>query len=76
LVGLVLNAALGWWWADPLVALGLAVVAIREGREALHGRTCCGPAPLTDPNVEPSGDGGACGCAPGCTAPCCAGDSA
>src|SRR4051794_32624045 len=36
LVGLVLNAALGWWWADPVVALGLAVVAVREGRSALH----------------------------------------
>ena len=40
LVGLVLNALLGWWWADPLVALGLAVVAVREGRNALRGETC------------------------------------
>jgi divalent metal cation (Fe/Co/Zn/Cd) transporter len=46
LVGLVLNAALGWWWADPLVALGLAVVAVQEGREALHGDTCCAPLRL------------------------------
>jgi divalent metal cation (Fe/Co/Zn/Cd) transporter len=43
LVGLVLNSALGWWWADPIVALGLAVVAVREGREALRGDTCCPP---------------------------------
>jgi divalent metal cation (Fe/Co/Zn/Cd) transporter len=43
LVGLVLNAALGWWWADPAAALGLAVIAVREGREALRGSTCCAP---------------------------------
>jgi divalent metal cation (Fe/Co/Zn/Cd) transporter len=29
--GLVLNAALGWWWADPVVALGLATLAVKEG---------------------------------------------
>jgi len=40
LVGLVVNALLGWWWADPLVALGLAVVAVREGRNALRAETC------------------------------------
>jgi divalent metal cation (Fe/Co/Zn/Cd) transporter len=48
LVGLLLNAAFGWWWADPLVALGLAVVAVREGREALRGEACCSPAWLDD----------------------------
>ena len=66
LVGLVLNAALGWWWADPVVALGLAVVAVREGRDALHGQTCCVPVRLDD-----TADG--CGCAAGCTGPCCTG---
>jgi divalent metal cation (Fe/Co/Zn/Cd) transporter len=68
LVGLVLNAALGWWWADPAVALGLAAIAIREGRRALHGQTCCAPVRLEDTE-----DG--CGCAAGCTAPCCAGET-
>src|SRR5688500_248408 len=48
LVGLVLNATLGWWWADPVVALGLAAVAVREGREALRGETCCPPVRLED----------------------------
>jgi divalent metal cation (Fe/Co/Zn/Cd) transporter len=37
LAGLVLNAAVGWWWADPLAALGIAWLAIREGREAWEG---------------------------------------
>lgn len=41
LVGLVLNALLGWWWADPVAALAIAVVALREGRAALRGRHCC-----------------------------------
>lgn len=43
LVGLMLNALLGWWWADPLVALGIGVVAIKEGREAWRGEACCAP---------------------------------
>jgi divalent metal cation (Fe/Co/Zn/Cd) transporter len=37
LVGLALNAALGWWWADPLAGFGIAFLAIREGREAWTG---------------------------------------
>jgi divalent metal cation (Fe/Co/Zn/Cd) transporter len=40
LVGLLANAALGWWWADPLVALGIAAIALREGREAWRGEAC------------------------------------
>ncbi len=48
LVGLVLTAAFGWWWADPVVALVLAVVAVREGRGALRGETCCPPAVTAD----------------------------
>lgn len=31
LVGLGLNALFGWWWADPVAALGVAYVALREG---------------------------------------------
>jgi divalent metal cation (Fe/Co/Zn/Cd) transporter len=34
LAGLVLNATLAWWWADPLAAIGIAWLALREGREA------------------------------------------
>ncbi|WP_084129996.1 cation transporter [Demequina sp. NBRC 110055] len=40
LVGLVLNAALGWWWADPLAALVIAGFAVREGLEAWRGDGC------------------------------------
>lgn len=41
LVGLLLNSLLGWYWADPLVALVIAVVAVKEGREAWRGEHCC-----------------------------------
>lgn len=35
--GLILNATLGWWWADPVAALGIAYLAVREGMEAWQG---------------------------------------
>ncbi|MBK7625185.1 MAG: cation transporter [Kineosporiaceae bacterium] len=44
LVGLLLNATLGWWWADPLVGLVVAGLAVQEGREAWRGDACtCTP---------------------------------
>ena len=53
LVGLVLNSTLGWTWADPLAALVIAAVAVREGRSALRGDICCSPvaALLTQPDA-------------------------
>jgi divalent metal cation (Fe/Co/Zn/Cd) transporter len=41
LVGLVLNATVGWWWADPLAALVNAALALREAGEAWRGEHCC-----------------------------------
>lgn len=41
LVGIGLNALFGWWWADPLAALGITFFLIREGREAWEGEDCC-----------------------------------
>ncbi len=43
LVGLLLNSTLGWSWADPIAALVIAAVAIKEGREAWKGDSCCAP---------------------------------
>lgn len=40
LVGLVLNATLGWSWADPIAGLVIAAVAVREGLEAWRGENC------------------------------------
>ncbi|MGQ0718058.1 MAG: cation transporter [Pseudonocardiales bacterium] len=44
LVGLLLNSLFGWSWADPIVALIIAAVAVREGRQAWRGKHCCGVA--------------------------------
>lgn len=38
LAGLVLNAVLGWWWADPLAALALVPLIVREGWEGWKGK--------------------------------------
>jgi divalent metal cation (Fe/Co/Zn/Cd) transporter len=40
LVGLLANAALGWWWADPLTALIIGGVAVREARDSWRGDSC------------------------------------
>jgi divalent metal cation (Fe/Co/Zn/Cd) transporter len=41
LLGLVANATLGWWWADPVAALLMVPWLIKEGREGLSGEDCC-----------------------------------
>ncbi|MFC4949285.1 hypothetical protein [Pseudonocardia sp. GCM10023141] len=41
LLGLALTATLGWRWVDPVIALALAAIAIREGRAAWRGEDCC-----------------------------------
>ena len=43
LVGLLLNATLGWAWADPAAGLAIAAVALKEARDAWRGEGCCGP---------------------------------
>jgi divalent metal cation (Fe/Co/Zn/Cd) transporter len=40
LAGLLANTLLGWWWLDPVVALGIAGLAVRDGIEAWHGEQC------------------------------------
>lgn len=69
LLGLVLNATLGWSWADPIAGLVIAAVAVNEGREAWKGENCgCGPAV---PGADSCSTGPSCGCDPGCTDSCC-----
>ena len=41
LAGLLANTLLGWWWLDPVVALAIAALAVREGIQAWHGEECC-----------------------------------
>src|SRR5437763_1353010 len=39
--GRLVEALVGWWWADPLTALVIAAVALKEGRESWRGEGCC-----------------------------------
>lgn len=64
LVGLVLNASLGWSWADPVAGLIIAAVAVKEGREAWRGEGGCAPTRLGDAEAD------GCGCGDGCTDEC------
>jgi divalent metal cation (Fe/Co/Zn/Cd) transporter len=41
LAGVGLNAALGWWWADPLAALGMVPIIAKEGLEGVRGEPAC-----------------------------------
>jgi divalent metal cation (Fe/Co/Zn/Cd) transporter len=44
LVGVGLNAALGWWWADPVAALAMVPIIAKEGLEGVQGESCeCHP---------------------------------
>ncbi|GAB2742287.1 cation transporter [Streptomyces bullii] len=74
LAGLLLNATLGWAWADPIAALVIAAVAVKEGRDAWQGSGCCAPqaTPLpTTVGSQATPDAAACGsCGHGCA--CCA----
>ncbi len=56
LLGLGLNALAGWWWADPLAALAMLPLIVKEGVEALQGEACGAESPD-------------CGC--GCCLPLC-----
>ncbi|MDF4254413.1 cation transporter [Streptomyces sp. WMMB303] len=78
LLGLLANWLLGWSWADPVAALTVAALAVKEGRDAWQGKGCCAPAapaaapaaPAAAPDAagrHPAPD--TCGCGPGCA--CC-----
>ena len=80
LVGLAVNSLFGWSWADPIAALVIAAVAVKEGREAWKGDNCCAVplnAPLTTAEAATvttaEADADACGCQPGCS--CCASEA-
>ena len=69
LIGLALNGLVGWSWADPVAALAIAGIAVREGLAAWRGDGCCSPAAALRPEPAP---GEPCACAPGCA--CCPSD--
>ena len=39
--GLLLNATLGWWWADPIAAFAMVPIIAKEGLEGIRGRSSC-----------------------------------
>jgi len=41
LIGVGLNALLGWWWADPIAAVAMVPIIVMEGVEGLRGRSTC-----------------------------------
>ncbi len=59
-LGLAGNALFGWWWLDPIAALVIAAVAVREGAETWRGEGCCAGPPLAEAGA---------GCDHGCRAP-------
>ncbi|GHH44723.1 cation diffusion facilitator family transporter [Streptomyces candidus] len=59
LAGLVAHSLLGWSWADPVAALVIAVIAVKEGRDAWQGKGCCA-APHAA--AAPAGKTDTCGC--------------
>jgi divalent metal cation (Fe/Co/Zn/Cd) transporter len=59
LVGLGANALFGLWWADPVTALLIAGVAVREGRESWRGESCC-TAPVVSGDAEDGCDDDCC----------------
>jgi divalent metal cation (Fe/Co/Zn/Cd) transporter len=64
LAGIAANAALGWWWADPVAALGMVPLIAKEGREAWRGEECGCENPALKAASEPAGEG-SCGCSCG-----------
>jgi hypothetical protein len=65
LVGLGLNSLFGWSWADPVAALVIAGVAVREGVQAWRGDICCSPTAANVAEAETPNDT----CTDGCCAP-------
>ncbi|WP_053847377.1 cation transporter [Streptomyces sp. NRRL B-24085] len=64
LAGLLLNATLGWSWADPIAAFAIAAIALKEGRDAWQGKGCCPIPAAVMPSTSAAAD--VCGCRPGC----------
>jgi divalent metal cation (Fe/Co/Zn/Cd) transporter len=60
LIGLSANTFLGWWWADPLTALLIAGVAVKEGWETWRGDPCCDEDGALLAGTEPHCDDDCC----------------
>lgn len=70
LVGLGVNSLFGWSWADPIAALVIAAVAVKEGRDAWRGNGCCAPnASLHISSATTEGQSNADDCTDDCCTP-------
>jgi len=69
LVALLANSLAGWWWADPIGALIIAGLAVREGITTWNGDACCAAAPvrLDRPDEGDTGSDAVASCGPSCT---------
>jgi len=56
LLSILANAALGWWWLDPIAGLAIAGVAVRESRHAWAGEVCSDCAPVVFGSAESAGE--------------------
>jgi divalent metal cation (Fe/Co/Zn/Cd) transporter len=63
---LLANTLLGWFWTDPVAALAIAAVAVKEGRDAWRGDACC---TVPTASAGPAAEVDARACRPGCD--CC-----
>ncbi|MGI5380105.1 cation transporter [Streptomyces sp. CA-251387] len=70
LTGLLANSLFDWTWADPIAALVIAAVAVKEGREAWRGDSCCAVPLGVDTQAGQEGQAGhGCGAGCGCCGP-------
>jgi divalent metal cation (Fe/Co/Zn/Cd) transporter len=60
LISIIVNAAFEWWWLDPIIGLGIAGIAVREGRDAWAGEVCGDCAPIGFESHIDCGDEGCC----------------
>jgi divalent metal cation (Fe/Co/Zn/Cd) transporter len=60
LMSILANAALGWWWLDPIAGLGIVGLAVREGREAWAGDLCADCALVGLASADGKADAGCC----------------
>jgi divalent metal cation (Fe/Co/Zn/Cd) transporter len=60
LLSILANAVLGWWWLDPIAGLGIAGLAVHEGRKAWAGEVCADCAPIGFQTASSCDEAGCC----------------
>ncbi len=60
LLSILANAVLGWWWFDPIAGLGIAGLAVHEGRKAWAGEVCADCAPIGFQTASSCDEDGCC----------------